>query len=80
MTQDEIIEMARFAHKKAKLRDFRDRIKPLETWMAGFIINLHHLAVLAERKECERLCEEQGKLIGSTGTTCAAAIRARGEA
>lgn len=80
MTQDEIIVLAKHAYKEAKLKDFREQMKPLETWMGVFIINFYHLAVLSERKDCEKLCEAQGKLIGSTGTTCAAAIRARGQA
>lgn len=79
MTQ-EALKLAKHAYKEAKLKDFREKMKPLETWMGVFIIKFYHLAVLSERKDCEKLCEEQGKLIGSTGTTCAAAIRARGEA
>lgn len=79
MTQDEILALANTAYKKAKTRDFREQMKPLETWMGSFILNFHHLSVFAERENCAKLCDEQGKLIGSTGTTCAKAIRARGK-
>ena len=79
MTHKEILLLAKLAHKQAKTRDFREQVQPLELWMGAVFINFYHLAVLAERKKCEELCTEQGKLIGSTGTTCAAAIRARGE-
>jgi hypothetical protein len=80
MNNREIFLLAKHAHKTAKTRDFREQMKPLETWMGPFLINFFHLSVLAEREACAKLCDEQGKLIGSTGTTCAAAIRARGNA
>ena len=80
MNNGEILSLANTAYQKAKARDFREQMKPIETWMGSFLINFYHLSVLAERKACAELCNEQGKLIGSTGTTCAAAIKARGDA
>jgi hypothetical protein len=80
MTAKEILSLAKFAHNEVKARDFRDRIKPLEPWMSEFILNFYSLAKQLEWEECARLCDEQGKMIGSTGTTCAKAIRARGDA
>tara|TARA_R110000822_G_scaffold209219_2_gene345155 strand:+ start:1543 stop:1785 length:243 start_codon:yes stop_codon:yes gene_type:complete len=80
MNNSEILALANTAYKKAKTRDFREQMKPLETCMASFLINFYHLSVITERENCAKLCDEQGKLIGSTGTTCAKAIRARGEA
>jgi hypothetical protein len=80
MTAKEILSLAKFAHNEVKARDFRDRIKPLEPWMSEFILNFYSLAKQLECEECARLCDEQGKMIGSTGATCAKAIRARGDA
>lgn len=77
MNNSEILSLANIAYQKAKARDFREQMKPLETWMGLFLINFYHLSVLTEREACAKLCDEQGKLIGSTGTTCAKAIRFR---
>jgi hypothetical protein len=80
MSNGEIISLAGVAYKHAKARDFREQMKPFEVWMGSFIVYFYHLAVIAEREGCAKLCDEQGKLIGSTGTTCAKAIRARSKA
>lgn len=75
MNNGEILALVKHAYKTTKTRDFREHMKPLEPWMASFLINFYHLSVITERENCAKLCDEQGKLIGSTGTTCAKAIR-----
>jgi hypothetical protein len=80
MSKAEILSLAGVAYKHAKTRDFREQMKPFEIWMWSFLVYFYHLAVIVEREKCAKLCDEQGKLIGSTGTTCAKEIRARGQA
>ena len=46
MNNGEIISLAKHAHKTAKTRDFREQMKPLETWMGSFLINFYHLSNL----------------------------------
>jgi hypothetical protein len=79
MTDDEIFSLAHFAYNEAKARDFRQKMKPFELWMFPFILKFHSLIQEMEREECAKLCDEQGKLIGSSGTTCAKGIRLRGQ-
>jgi hypothetical protein len=79
MNNKNILSLARVAYKHAKTKDFREQMQPLEVWMASVFINFYYLAVLAEREECAQVCDQQGKMIGSTGTTCAKSIRARAE-
>ena len=76
MTQDEIIEMARFAGIRIDSFGFQ----------GGFIEEFEAFAKLVaakEREACAKVCEEHLdglSMIGGAFVTCASAIRVRGEA
>jgi hypothetical protein len=69
MTKHEIIEMA---HEAGIEYD----------WSFDFHMRLERFAALiaaAEREECAKVCESEGQRIDASWSSCAAAIRARGE-
>ena len=49
-----------------------------DTW--SMVQMLIEEAVLAEREACAKLCEAEGERIDASWVSCAAAIRARGQA
>jgi len=81
MTRTQILSLAKFAHNEVKARDFRDRIKPLEPWMAEFILNFYSLIKELEIENCAKACEDYGRAeeMQAIGNDFAAAVRARGE-
>ena len=77
MTQDEIIEMAIQAELNLYVHDLTEKryIEVIEAFAK--------LVAAKEREACAKVCEEHLdslSMIGGAFVTCAAAIRARGEA
>ena len=68
MTKDDIIRMAR---ETGVLSGFEGEPDNL--------VRFAELVVAAEREACAKVCEAEGQRIDATWTSCAAAIRARGE-
>ena len=79
MTTKEIIRLAKECHTKAKTRDFRERMKPLEPWMVSWIIEFYKVSTSMERENCARLCDQfQNRDVGMQPAECAVAIRQMG--
>ena len=80
MNNKEILSIAKFAYNEAKVKDFRDQMKPLEPWMTTFILNFYSLAQGIEREECAKECEDYGREeeMQAIGNNFAKVIRARG--
>ena len=49
-------------------------------WVPLFTLQDVQEAILAEREACAKVCESEGKRIDASWMSCAAAIRARGQA
>ena len=79
MTTKEIIRLAKECHTKAKIKDFREKMKPLEPWMVSWIIEFYKVSTSMERENCARLCDEfQKRDVGMQPAECAGAIRRMG--
>jgi len=95
MTQDEIIEMARQAHRKLVTEIYVGHMKQLDPWTIELLKIFAKLVAAKEREACAKVCEKQIKIFLSpqyaTGqplssfrerhavASCVEAIRARGE-
>jgi hypothetical protein len=85
VTQDEIIEMARQAHRKLVTEIYVGHMKQLDPWTIELLKIFAKLVAAKEREACAELCEELPPVGESkqweraTLKDCAAAIRARGE-
>jgi hypothetical protein len=76
MSEKEILKLAKNCHAKAKTRDFRERMKPFESWMVAWIIDFYKVSTSMERENCARLCDEfQKRDVGMQPAECAGAIR-----
>jgi len=79
MTRDDIIRMAR----KANILEPLGYDNPhMNNWRDDVVRNLERFAALvaaAEREACLKVCEAEGARIDASWTSCAAAIRARGQ-
>ena len=70
MTKDEIIELA----KKAGFIQHLGLIA-----IPNILEQFAALVAAHEREECAKVCESEGQRIDASWSSCAAAIRARGE-
>ena len=80
MTQDEIIEMANEAGLAFDSEEYP------EIWGVYMDVGREEIVAFAklvaekEREACAKLCEAEGERIDASWVSCAAAIRARGQA
>ena len=77
MTKDEIIELAKKAGAKKTYHRFSGNIS--YTMLSEDIERFAALVAAAERDACAKVCESEGQRIDASWSSCAAAIRARGE-
>ena len=77
MNRDDIIRMAREACDQAPREDWNST-----AWVFGdeTLERFAALVAAAEREACAKVCESEGKRIDASWMSCAAAIRARGQA
>ena len=61
MTNKEILRLARDCHAISMVKDFRGQMKPLEPWMAGWIIDFYKIATSREREACAKICDEEAE-------------------
>jgi hypothetical protein len=86
MTQDEIIEMAKQAHRKLVTEVYVGHMGQLDPWTIEFLKIFAALVEAAaradEREECAKLCDDMDSISDYYGSRveliCAEAIRARG--
>ena len=74
MTRDDIIRMAKEAHKDLVTVDYPGHAGQLDPWTLRLLERFAALVAAAEREACAKVCEEDGLLWGQR---YAAAIRAR---
>ena len=86
MTRDDIIRMAKEAHKDLVTVDYPGHAGQLDPWTLRLLERFAALVAAAEREACAKVCEEEfpgkpGYEIDAeeAAEVCAAAIRARGE-
>ena len=90
MTQDEIIEMARQAHRKLVTEIYVGHMGQLDPWTIELLKIFDKLVAAKEREACAKVCDSfylswigiQGRyeFMGEGASECAGAIRARGQA
>ena len=86
MTQDEIIEMAKEAHRKLVTEVYVGHMGQLDPWTIELLKIFANLVAAKEREACAKVCDELdivginlgGEPSPAYGFDCAAAIRARG--
>ena len=73
MTQDEVLK---------ELRSVIAGNQQFTTWTIStpHIVELVNRAIKQEREACAKVCEAEGERIDASWVSCAAAIRARGQA
>jgi hypothetical protein len=82
MTQDEIIEMARQAHRKLVTEIYVGHMKQLDPWTIELLKIFAKLVAAKEREACAKVCETKhfSSPVREFGAKeCAESIRARGE-
>lgn len=83
MTQDEIIEMAREAHRKLVTEVYVGHLGQLDPWTIELLKIFANLVAAKEReacaKECEHTAQESDSFTESILRATATQIRARGE-
>lgn len=78
MTRDDIVYLARHAHRKLVTEDYPGHIGKLDPWTMCLLERFAALVVAHEREASAKVCEEHWKHSG-TAIECADAIRARGQ-
>jgi hypothetical protein len=80
MRQDEIIEMAREAHRKLVTEVYVGHLGQLDPWTIELLKIFANLVAAKEKEACAKVCEEAGTVEQWDGLSEAAdRIRARGE-
>ena len=94
MTKDEIIEMAKQAHRKLVTEVYVGHMKQLDPWTVELLKIFAKLVAQHEREACAKLCEDdawrckkiavdtqnkQANASAIEASICASAIRARGK-
>ncbi len=80
MRQDEIIEMAREAHRKLVTEVYVGHLGQLDPWTIELLKIFANLVAAKEREACAKVCDSfQARDVGMQPAECAGAIRARGE-
>jgi len=81
MTQDEIIEMAKQAHRKLVTEVYVGHMGQLDPWTIELLKIFAKLVAQHEREACAKVCDAfQARDVGMQPAECAGAIRARGQA
>jgi len=88
MTQEDIIRMAREAHRRLVTEDYPGHTGQLDPWTLRLLARFAALVAAAEREACAKVCEElrddwlrgwgRYEFMGEGADYCADAIRARG--
>ena len=82
MKKDEIIEMARQAHRKLVTEIYVGHMKQLDPWTIELLKIFAKLVAAKEREACAKVCETKhfSSPVREFGAKeCAESIRARGE-
>jgi hypothetical protein len=74
MTKDEIIEMARQAHRKLVTEVYVGHMGQLDPWTIELLKIFAKLVAQHEREACAKVCDEYAD-DSRTGATCAKVIR-----
>ena len=81
MTQDEIIDMAKEAHRKLVTEVYVGHMGQLNPWEIELLKIFAKLVAVKEREACAKVCEQEQEYWGWDKVIDAAKIiRARGEA
>ena len=83
MTKEDIIRLAREAHREVVTKDYEGHAGQLDPWTMRLLERFATLVAAAEREACAKLCDAERSLWGASREAliagiCAAAIRARG--
>ena len=82
MNRDDIIRMAKEAHKDLVTVDYPGHLGQLDPWTLRLLERFAALVAAAEREACAKVCEWEAAKLGQSRDAlsigiCAAAIRAR---
>ena len=77
MNRDDIIRMAREAHRELVTKDYPGHVGQLDPWTMRLLERFANLVAAHEREVCAKVCLEEAPSLN--GQLCAVAIRARGE-
>jgi len=80
MTQDEIIEMAKQAHRKLVTEVYVGHMKQLDPWTIELLEIFAKLVAAKEREACRLIVNDDRGLSDDDAIRVCRAIRARGEA
>jgi hypothetical protein len=82
MTREDIIRLAREAHREVVTKDYKGHAGQLDPWTMRLLEHFAALIAAAEREACAKACEDvwnsRKGLETGTALECVVAIRARG--